>query len=103
MNSNYYALYAATVCAMRFMSITLVFTMQQAERDAQRFWEPACPKCFEPFSTEAPDVDEDDDRRPVLRYARRSVCASCFCQVWYLFLILSEFAARSLALACTSS
>ena len=42
-----------------------------------RFLEPACPLCFEPFSTEAPDEPEDSDRRPVLCHTSRSVCACC--------------------------
>ena len=52
-----------------------------AERDAMSILEPACPLCFEPFSTEATDEPDEEDRRPVLRHCRRSVCASCYAMV----------------------
>lgn len=52
--------------------------MQPAARDALLFQEPACPICFEPFSTEAPDDPEDEDHRPALICGRPSVCACCY-------------------------
>ena len=55
--------------------------MQAAECDAMSILEPACPLCFEPFSTEATDEPDEEDRRPVLRHCRRSVCASCYAMV----------------------
>lgn len=36
------------------------------ECNSLSFQEPACPLCFEPFSTEAPDLDDSDDGEKVL-------------------------------------
>ena len=55
--------------------------MQGAKSDVTSIWEPACPLCFEPFSTEAADEADEDDMRPVLRHCQRSVCASCYVTV----------------------
>jgi hypothetical protein len=42
------------------------------------FKEPACPECYEPFETEAPEDEFDEvDRRPVLLLSGSTVCSCC--------------------------
>ena len=39
--------------------------------------EPACPVCYEPYMTEAPEEDGDLDTRPVLLPGGGSKCLRC--------------------------
>jgi hypothetical protein len=45
------------------------------------FLEPACPVCYEPYETEAPEEYYDSDRRPVILPCGSTVCAACHAAV----------------------